>query len=118
MNPKIHIIAFGCVIAIAAGQVLFKKLAILFSLTKTIWSLEFIGIGLAAALIYIGATMGWIWLLQFVQLSRVYPYFALSFVIVPLASAVMYGDTLSLQYALGVLLIVAGVVLIQNVSEV
>jgi uncharacterized membrane protein len=56
--------------------------------------------------------------LQFVQLSRVYPYFALSFVIVPLASAVLYGDTLNLQYALGVSLIVAGVVLIQSIGDV
>ena len=118
MNPKIHIIALCCVLAIAAGQVLFKKLAMLFSLSRTIWSLEFIGIGLAAGLIYIGATVGWIWLLQFVQLSRVYPYFALSFVLVPLASAVLYGDTLNLQYALGVSLIVAGVVLIQSIGDV
>jgi drug/metabolite transporter (DMT)-like permease len=118
MNPKIHLIALCCVLAIAAGQVLFKKLAMLFNLTRTIWSLEFIGIGLAATLIYIGATVGWIWLLQFVQLSRVYPYFALSFVIVPLASAVLYGDTLNLQYALGVSLIVAGVVLIQSIGDV
>jgi drug/metabolite transporter (DMT)-like permease len=118
MNPKIHIIAFCCVLAIAAGQVLFKRLAILFSVSKTIWSLEFIVIGLVAAMIYIGATIGWIWLLQFVQLSRVYPYFALSFVIVPLASAVLFGDTLNLQYSVGVALIVAGVVLIQNISDV
>ncbi len=118
MNLRIHLVAISCVLAIATGQVLFKKLAIIYSFTKTVLTLQFIGVGLVAALIYIGATIGWVWLLQFVQLSRVYPYVALSFVVVPLASVVMFGDKLNLQYAIGVILIIAGVILIQNISDV
>ena len=117
MNSTTHFVAISCVLAIAIGQVFFKKLAILFSITKTVWSLQFVGIGMVAILIYFAATIGWIWLLQYEPLSRVYPYFALSFVIVPVASALLFGDVLNLQYFVGVVLIVAGMLLIQNVYK-
>ena len=117
MTSTTHFVAISCVLAIALGQVLFKKLAILFSLTKTVWSLPFVGIGMAAILIYLGASIGWIWLLQYEPLSRVYPYLALSFVIVPVASAFVFGDVLNLQYFVGVVLIVAGMLLIQNIYK-
>lgn len=117
MNPTTHFVAISCVLAIAMGQVLFKKLAMLFSMTKTVWSLQFVGIGMVAIVIYLGASIGWIWLLQYQPLSRVYPYLALSFVIVPIASAFFFGDILNLQYFAGVVLIVAGMMLIQNVYK-
>lgn len=117
MTSTTHFVAISCVLAIAIGQVLFKKLAILFSITKTVWSLQFVGIGMAAILIYLGASIGWIWLLQYEPLSRVYPYLALSFVIVPVASVWVFGDTLNLQYFVGVVLIVAGMLLIQNIYK-
>ena len=51
MNSTTHFVAISCVLAIALGQVLFKKLAILFSLSKMVWSPQFVAIGMAAILI-------------------------------------------------------------------
>jgi drug/metabolite transporter (DMT)-like permease len=67
--------------------------------------------GCAFAL-YAGATLLWIYLLRFVELSRAYPVMAVSFVIVPFLSAWFFGDRLSEIYFVGVLLITIGVIVI------
>jgi uncharacterized membrane protein len=54
------------------------------------------------------AALSWMAALTRFELSRVYPFVALSFVLVLLLSAVFFGEALTLPKVLGVLLIVAG----------
>jgi undecaprenyl phosphate-alpha-L-ara4N flippase subunit ArnE len=57
-----------------------------------------------------GATILWVWVLRQVPLTVAYPFFALSFVIVPFLSSVFLGEHISLNYWIGVGLIIAGIV--------
>jgi drug/metabolite transporter (DMT)-like permease len=107
-------LALTCVLAICAGQLLFKRVSIEIKAVGT-WldASVLIYAGLAFA-IYAGATLLWIHVLRGVDLSRAYPFMALSFVVVPIASSWMYGDRLSTVYFVGVALICAGVVVISR----
>lgn len=63
-----------------------------------------------ALVLYAGGTLLWIYILQTVPLSRAYPFMALGFVFVPVIAALFFAEKLNLTYAMGALLIVAGVV--------
>lgn len=99
---------------LATGQILFKRaaesgpplrgLAELVGLAANPWVW-------AALVIYGGATIYWIYLLQQIPLTRAYPFAALSFVLVPAFAWLLFGDTVTVRYACGVALIVAGVYL-------
>lgn len=95
------------------GQILFKKAALaragqgLVDLLVSPWMV-------AALSFYCVATGVWVWLLQSVPLSTAYPFAALGFVLVPVASVFLFGETISITYCIGCLLIVAGVVLTQG----
>jgi drug/metabolite transporter (DMT)-like permease len=106
-----HLVAIGCVCAIAVGQVLFKLLANMLHSGRPIGSVNVLATGAAAGVIYAGSTIAWIWLLQFIEISKVYPYFALAFIIVPIAGYLIFGEVISTKYMIGVALISAGIVL-------
>lgn len=96
---------------LAGGQVLFKMAAVsaptlnsmtaFLALAGSVWFW-------AALALYGAGTLLWIYLLQKVPLAHAYPFAALGFVIVPLASWLLFHETLTMAYGLGVLLIVAG----------
>lgn len=112
MNTIQLALAIGCVVAIAVGQVLFKRLGLEIEATGT-WlqprAILILGVSLA---IYGGATLLWIHLLRSVELSRAYPFMALSFVLVPMMSWWLFAEQLSASYLVGTLLIVGGIVVI------
>ena len=60
-------------------------------------------------MLYAAETVLWIWLLTLIPLSAAYPFAALSFVIVPVASWWFLGEPPGLRYWTGIGLIVAGV---------
>ena len=113
---NLHILGlclFGFLLAV--GQVLFKlagrevvlvrqwsDIAGLFA-TPWLW---------VALVVYGGATLLWIVLLQRVPLSRAYPFAALGFVLVPAASAWLFGERITLPYVLGAALVVVGILVI------
>jgi undecaprenyl phosphate-alpha-L-ara4N flippase subunit ArnE len=101
---------FCTVIALAAGQVLFKLTAgsisiepgrILQSLFN--WKL------VLALTIYAIATVMWIVVLRTTPLRVAYPFIALGFVIVPVLSHYLLGESISWKTFAGALLIGAGV---------
>ncbi len=99
---------------LAAGQTLFKFSALGMG-TKgaspaSFLSLLAMPVFWAALVLYGFATLLWIYILQQVPLSRAYPFAALGFVIVPVLSVLFFSERLNVTYALGALLIVAGVV--------
>ena len=106
---------FGFLLAI--GQVLFKlaardtalvrQAADVTGLLATPWTW-------AALVIYGGTTLLWMLLLQRVPLSRAYPFAALGFVLVPMASAWLFGERITWSYVLGAVCIVIGIVIISS----
>ena len=103
---------FLIVFMISTGQILFKLSADMLRQHGGRLSLPVLGVTSLSLVIYGAATIGWIWLLQTFRLSAIYPVMALSFVLVPLGSAWIFGDRLSLGYALGTLLLLAGLLVI------
>lgn len=101
-------------VAIAAGQILFKRVA----------SQAAPGAGVAwifdvarlpamwvAVALYAGATLLWVRILSTVPLSRAYPFVALAFVLVPAAGYLLFHEPLTIRYAIGTALIVIGVLI-------
>jgi len=109
MDPG-RLIILLCVIVMTVGQVLFKKVAINYNKSGVLFNFDVLGILLIAGALYVISTGLWVWALRSVDISKAYPYFALGFVFVPLLGAWWFGEELSLKYALGVSLIIAGVV--------
>lgn len=78
----------------------------------TVLDRSVVSLSLASLLIYGMATLFWVFLLQTAPLSRAYPYMALSFVIVGLASWAYFQEPLSGLYIAGLTLVVLGIVMI------
>lgn len=107
----IYVLAFACVLGIAAGQILFKLAANSMNQANSILDLSTLSILGSALALYGITTLGWVWVLQRIELGRVYPLMALAFILVPIASNSIFGEQFSVQYFIGVLLIGAGVIL-------
>jgi drug/metabolite transporter (DMT)-like permease len=103
--------AVACTVGLSVGQLLFKMSSLRLSEAKTLFDSSFAGLLVLAMGLYAIVSVAWVMLLQGAELSKLYPIMALSFAFVPLASALVFGDRLNIQYVAGVLLIVAGVVL-------
>ena len=110
MNFKTYFALASVVSSLAVGQILFKSAAIQWHKHSSLFSSQTLVRLMPALIIYALATVAWIWVLQKVSLNVAYPYMALAFVIVPLGSYVFLGETTSLGYWLGSLLIVTGVI--------
>jgi drug/metabolite transporter (DMT)-like permease len=100
---------------IAIGQLLFQKsasgtppLSTLVGMTSLITSPVFI----LALAIYGVATLLWVAVLQQVPLSRAYPFNALSFIFVPVAAIVFFGEVATLRLFVGLALVVVGLLVI------
>jgi drug/metabolite transporter (DMT)-like permease len=105
-----YCILLVCIFAIAAGQILFKLSANTVKETNSILSLAFEPWFLAAILLYGCVTLGWVWCLQEVPLSRAYLFMSLAFVLVPVMGALFFGETLTWKFFLSALLIVSGII--------
>lgn len=101
---------------IAAGQVLFKFTgARLAARDGADFLRVLIDPYLLAALgIYGAGTLIWISVLRHLPLGQAYPFMAMSFVMVPLASMYFFGEPLGLRYWLGAAMIIAGMVIINS----
>jgi drug/metabolite transporter (DMT)-like permease len=112
MTLTTHLAALLCVALIAAGQVLFKLVANSLDASGTLFDRRVMAIGAAALAIYGLATVFWILLLQRAPLGKLYPYMALSFVLVALASWLLLQETISIGHVAGLGLIVTGLLVI------
>ena len=101
--------AILCVIGLAIGQILFKVSAIAMSKSGTFFVFKPIAALLAAVCLYGITSVAWVWVLQKVELGRVYPLMALAFVLVPLGSHLVFGERFQPQYFVGVAMIIVGI---------
>lgn len=67
---------------------------------------------IAAFAIYGIGTIIWVYVLKSVPLTVAYPFMALTFCAVPLLAWGLLGETLSLRYAFGAVLIIAGLLVV------
>jgi len=105
MRPALFVLF---ALLMTTGQVLFKKASM--SGGGASWQAIFINPWMATAItLYGAATILWVWLLKSTPLSVAYPFTALSYVLVPLAAIVIFGEEISWRYAIGGALIVAGI---------
>lgn len=104
-------VALLCVICMAAGQILFKMSATALAESGTFFAFKPAAILISAMCLYGITSVAWVWVLQKTELGRVYPLMALAFVLVPLSSYFVFGERFQLQYFIGVVLIVAGIII-------
>jgi drug/metabolite transporter (DMT)-like permease len=105
----VQIVAVLCVVGLAIGQILFKVSATSLAQTGSWFELKTASILIAAMTLYAITTIAWVWVLQKVDLGRVYPLMALAFVFVPLGSHFIFGERFQPQYFVGVALIMIGI---------
>jgi drug/metabolite transporter (DMT)-like permease len=105
-----EIVAFLCVIGMAVGQVLFKVSATSLTQTGSFFALKTASTLIAAMTLYAITSIAWVWVLQKVELGRVYPLMALAFILVPLGSHFVFGERFQPQYFVGIALIMIGIV--------
>lgn len=100
---------------IATGQVLFKRTSQKLVADGAAFHTVLLNpVFILALVIYGSATLLWIYVLKSTPLAFAYSFMALTFIIVPLMSVMWLGETVSLRYALGAALIVAGLIVVQT----
>lgn len=104
-------VAILCVFGLAIGQILFKISAIALAESKTIYAFKPIAILFVAFFLYGVTSLAWVWVLQKIELGRVYPLMALAFVLVPLGSYFILGERFQSQYFLGISIIIIGIII-------
>ena len=114
MKPVFAVLLVLSAGLLAAGQALFRLGAM-----KADRATDIIGLAklvlqpvvILALVIYGSTTILYICILQYVPLSKAYPYMALAYVIVPAVSVLFLGETLSTRYLFGIGLIIIGLLL-------
>ena len=108
----LYFVAALCVLGMVVGQILFKLSALGFVTSGTYFSARPAAI-LASALILYGITsVAWVWVLQRIDLGRIYPFMAMAFVFVPVGSYIVFGEEFKPQYFLGIFMIMIGIVIV------
>lgn len=106
-----YAVAILCVIGLAVGQILFKMSATALAESGSFFAIKPATILFAAMCLYGITSVAWVWVLQKVELGRVYPLMALAFVLVPLGSHLIFGERFQPQYFVGVAMIMAGIII-------
>ena len=106
-----YLFATLIVVGMACGQILFKLSANALEESGTFLAIKPAAILLAAFFLYGIVTIAWVWLLQKVELGRIYPFMAISYILVPLGSYFVFAERFQLQYFVGVAMIIAGIII-------
>jgi drug/metabolite transporter (DMT)-like permease len=102
----------------SGGQVLFKMAALRYvaeggvgeRLLGLVCNIYFV----TALVFYAGYAILWVWILSFTPLSRAYPFVALAFALTPLLGAMLFGETISLRFIVGLLFILCGLFIVTS----
>ncbi|RII75941.1 DMT family transporter [Pseudomonas monteilii] len=106
-----YFIALICVLGIAAGQILFKVSASALHRAGNFFDISFLTTLFMAFALYGITTIAWVWVLQKIELGKVYPLMALAFVLVPIGSHFIFGEKFQIQYFIGVAVIIVGIII-------
>lgn len=106
----IYLLTILCVIGIAAGQILFKFSASAINESGSFFDIKTLTIFFSTMVLYGITSIGWVLILRRAELGKVYPFMALAFILVPLASRFFFGERFAPMYFVGTALIVSGIV--------
>lgn len=112
MKPSLlsHVLILYCVLALAAGQILFKAVSQrIQGFSDLIGDRTALAMFVVALAIYGSSTLVWILALRQVPLSYAYMFMAIGFVLVPVAAWLFFSEPLSPRLVAGAVLIAAGV---------
>jgi len=98
-----------CVLGIGFGQILFRKGAVGIDGERVIVSTLTSPSLWVALVVYAAATVLWVYVLRYAPLSRVYPVFALAFILVPTLEWLLLGEPFRVQSLIGGAIIFVGV---------
>ncbi len=121
MSAVQTILTLTVVLGIASGQILWKLAADSVSASGALDAVRQLAVSphfLGGLALYGAMTCLWVFVLQSTPLSRAYPFFALSFVLVPLLSSLFLSESLTVMTMLGAGLIVTGLVVMTSNSAV
>ena len=104
-----YLLTIPCVVGIAIGQILFKVSANSMNKTGSFFAIETLAVFFATMVLYGITSIGWVLILRKAELGKVYPFMALAFVIVPLASRFFFGERFAPSYFIGTALIMSGI---------
>ena len=109
MTSRAFIFLMGTILLLVAGQIAFKLASgtIKFSQPLTLFNPTFI----FALVIYGVATLMWMYVLSQMPLTRAFPFYGLTFLLVPLAARVFLGEPLRIQTVVGGTVILIGVII-------
>lgn len=100
------------VAGISTGQILFKIGAGSLARTGGLPGLLVNRFFVAGIALYGACALAWVYILRDLELNKAYPFFAFSFVVVPLLGWVFLGEPFGRLYVLGVVCICVGVILV------
>lgn len=107
----VYLAALLCVLGISVGQILFKVTARIYDRSGDLLDPVMLTWFFLSLALYGITTLGWIWVLQKSDLGRIYPLMALAFVLVPIGSHFIFGERFHVQYFIGVVTIMVGIVI-------
>ena len=111
----VYILLILTPIIIACGQVLFKISSQRIVDSNHKFHMIMIDpVFIFSCALYAGATLLWTYVLRTVPLAYAYAFMALTFVMVPILAYFWLGETLTLRYIMGGLLILVGLVIVQT----
>ena len=100
---------------IACGQVLFKIASQRIAASgDKFYMIMLDPVFIFSCAVYAAATLLWTYVLQTVPLAYAYAFMALTFVMVPILAIFWLGETITLRYIIGGLLILVGLVIAQT----
>jgi drug/metabolite transporter (DMT)-like permease len=97
---------------VSIGQAMFKYVGINLAGGQPVVSFKVLGVAVLSFVISGCGSLVYIGLLRTMSLSAAYPFMALSFVMVPALSVLLYGDRLNPAYFFGLAFIIIGIVII------
>ena len=115
MMLRVYLQIVVIIAMLCAGQLLFRQSALSVPPLGTVSGMLSLGrspVFLAALAMYGISTLLWVGVLQQAPLSRVYPFMALSFAVVPVLSAVTSNEPLTARLGIGICMVVGGLFLI------
>ena len=110
------ILLLGYTAGIAVGQLLFKQAAVTLrggdSTSSFVWTAITNLPLVAAVLLYAALTVLWVYILSITDLSKAYPFHALTMVMTPLLAARFFDEKLNGSFYLGLGAILVGIFVI------
>ena len=117
MSLSVYFLTLICVAGIAIGQILFKLTANAMNAAESVFSLKPLLFFSGTVALYGITSIGWVLILRNADLGKIYPFMALAFVLVPLASHFLFGEQFSKGFFLGTALLIAGLIVIFSSSR-